>query len=261
MGIIHADQPARDSLVFDVMEPIRPEADQYLLDLLQGHTLRAGDFHETRRGTCRVLPPLTHALGTTALIWAEHAAPVVERVARMLADTDFRISRIPTPLTQTNRRKAEPLTVSAGMPQPNCNDCGQPHRGRGDYCPECRVSLAVEQMPVLQAQAAAVLAQARAADRDPAHGGDAATKRGATNARQLRKSFECDRNNQRPDPQVFKTEILRQLQGVPLRVMAEATGLSEPYCSLIRRGHRTPHPRHWDLLGTLGSAKTPNRAP
>jgi hypothetical protein len=28
----------------------------------------------------------------------------------------------------------------------------------------------------------------------------------------------------------------------------EATGLSLRYVSLIRRGERTPHPRHWEAL-------------
>jgi hypothetical protein len=100
-------------------------------------------------------------------------------------------------------------------------------------------------------QAVTTLAAARAEGRDPAHGGEAAAKRGATNARQLRESFEWDQQNERPDPAVFKTEILPGIQAIPLRQMTKATGLSEPYCSLIRRGQRTPHPRHWEALRTL----------
>ena len=30
--------------------------------------------------------------------------------------------------------------------------------------------------------------------------------------------------------------------------LVAATGLSEHYCSLIRLGKRTPHPRHWEAL-------------
>lgn len=38
------------------------------------------------------------------------------------------------------------------------------------------------------------------------------------------------------------------LQDVSLGMMAKATGLSEQYCSLIRRGEYVPHPRHWASL-------------
>jgi hypothetical protein len=35
------------------------------------------------------------------------------------------------------------------------------------------------------------------------------------------------------------------IQSVPLSRLQHATGLSLRYVSLIRRGERTPHPRHW----------------
>ncbi len=33
--------------------------------------------------------------------------------------------------------------------------------------------------------------------------------------------------------------------------MAEATGLTCAYCSMIRRGLYVPHPRHWGVLREL----------
>jgi len=53
------------------------------------------------------------------------------------------------------------------------------------------------------------------------------------------------------DPEVFQQEILPQLEGVTLSAMAETAGLSEPYCSLIRRGRYVPHARHWQGLKDL----------
>jgi hypothetical protein len=53
------------------------------------------------------------------------------------------------------------------------------------------------------------------------------------------------------DPEVFRHEILPQLQEVSLGRMAKATGLSEQYCSLIRRGLYVPHQRHWTTLRIL----------
>jgi hypothetical protein len=42
--------------------------------------------------------------------------------------------------------------------------------------------------------------------------------------------------------------ILPFIQEVPLSHLQQATGLSLRYVSLIRRGERTPHPRHWRAL-------------
>src|SRR4051812_9640747 len=62
MGVLHADLKARDSLVLDQMEAVRPRVDAFVLDLLQTHTFAMGDFFETRQGVCRVLPPMSHRL-------------------------------------------------------------------------------------------------------------------------------------------------------------------------------------------------------
>jgi hypothetical protein len=50
------------------------------------------------------------------------------------------------------------------------------------------------------------------------------------------------------DLSAFEREILPALQGVPLSQLQRATGLSLRYVSLIRRGERTPHPKHWHAL-------------
>jgi hypothetical protein len=50
------------------------------------------------------------------------------------------------------------------------------------------------------------------------------------------------------DLPAFQPEILPLVQGVPLRRLQRATGLSLRYVSLIRRGEKTPHPRHWGAL-------------
>ncbi|MDP9369369.1 MAG: hypothetical protein M3Q03_14030 [Chloroflexota bacterium] len=55
------------------------------------------------------------------------------------------------------------------------------------------------------------------------------------------------------DAEVFRREVLPKLQGVPLGVMAKATGLSEGYCSFIRRGEKVPHRRHWASLARLNN--------
>lgn len=57
LGVLHADQRARNSLSLDLLEPVRAEVDTYVLELLQTRVFRASDFFETRKGVCRVLPP------------------------------------------------------------------------------------------------------------------------------------------------------------------------------------------------------------
>jgi hypothetical protein len=55
------------------------------------------------------------------------------------------------------------------------------------------------------------------------------------------------------DPGTFASEIGPKLQAVSLAAMMRATGLSRPYCAMIRRGARIPHARHWEALRALGS--------
>jgi hypothetical protein len=86
---------------------------------------------------------------------------------------------------------------------------------------------------------------------DLTHGGKAAERRGAAIAERKRQAADWEQANPGPaDPELFKREILPLTQGVPLRRLLEATGLSLRYCSLIRRGERVPHPRHWEALRT-----------
>jgi hypothetical protein len=87
----------------------------------------------------------------------------------------------------------------------------------------------------------------RANGADPAHGGDAARRRSETMRRRQREAAVWVAGDP-SDPERFAREILPAIQGIPLRRLAHATGLSLSYCALIRRGERMPHPRHWDAL-------------
>ncbi len=87
---------------------------------------------------------------------------------------------------------------------------------------------------------------------DPAHSGAATEKRAAKVRDENRKSAEWNRRSEvRPEPDVFRREILPFLRSVELKEMASATGLSIDYCSKIRRGFKVPHPRHWAALRGL----------
>ena len=52
----------------------------------------------------------------------------------------------------------------------------------------------------------------------------------------------------------FRRDILPKLQGVPVRVIAEAMGASISHGSKVRSGLLVPHKRHWHRLQRLASA-------
>jgi hypothetical protein len=91
-----------------------------------------------------------------------------------------------------------------------------------------------------------VLARLRAEQHHPEHGGRAAQIRGTKNA--AHQAAVRDWQGERPDPDVFRSEILPGLHRKRISDLVAATGLSPHYCSLIRSGKRVPHPRHWDAL-------------
>jgi hypothetical protein len=46
----------------------------------------------------------------------------------------------------------------------------------------------------------------------------------------------------------FRRDILPKLQGLPVRVIAEAMGATISHGSKVRSGHTVPHKRHWKAL-------------
>ncbi len=56
---------------------------------------------------------------------------------------------------------------------------------------------------------------------------------------------------EQPDPETFTRDILPMLHDIPLSKLANATGLTEGYCSFVRRGLKVPHRRHWAVLVRL----------
>jgi len=58
IGYLHASRPSRVALVYDLMEPLRPQVDRLVLDFIWGRTLAPLDFILTERGVCRLHPQL-----------------------------------------------------------------------------------------------------------------------------------------------------------------------------------------------------------
>src|SRR5215471_4647557 len=81
LGVLHVDTSARDSLANDLMEPVRPQIDTYVLDWITRQALSRDWFFEERDGNCRLMGPFALKLSETARIWGRAVAPLAEWVA------------------------------------------------------------------------------------------------------------------------------------------------------------------------------------
>ena len=174
------------------------------------------------------------------LLWVDHLAPIAEQVAEMLLEGR------PTPLTESRRsagRDQQRLSERRRKPSPArlpaaCRTCGTPlPNADRTHCDQCLPAARVEQRAGFVASGPAALARLRAEGVDPAHGGAAGRRRSETMRRRHRQAAERE-PTESGDLDRFASEILPAIQGIPLRRLAEATGLSVGYCTLIRRGER-----------------------
>jgi CRISPR-associated endonuclease Cas1 len=264
IGVVHADQVSRDNLVLDVIEDVRPEVDQFVLRLLAARTFARREFVELPNGNARLAPALARMLSETLPRWQRAAAPVTERVARMLAGKAARRIQLPTHLTHENRSRGREGIRKRVRPSARPKDEELPSacRTRGVilagrrrlFCDDCLPERRAESAEAYREAGIRGLAKARVERRDTSASGSGRWKMGATNAVRRKAEIEWDKGHQiRLEPEVFLTEILPAIREVPLSQLMAATGLSLRYCSLIRRGLDVPHPRHWEALRRVGS--------
>jgi len=259
LGIVHADQRARDSMALDLMEVGRPAVDAFVLELLSSRVLGVKDFHETRQGVCRVLAPLTHELTSAAPTFGQEIARATERVAKMLLGKT-RVP-VPTPLTEDNRsagregvRRSKRRAARSKLHRlaQACISCGVvlPDTSR-TYCDDCLPERRQEVLGSFSSAGPAALAKMRREGKDPLSQPETKERLRQANARRGEEAAAWDADHERPDPEDFRREILPGLAEVPLGKLMQATGLSKRYVWLIRRGGYVPHPRHWGALRSL----------
>ncbi len=251
LGIVHNDARGRQSMALDLVEPVRPEVESFVLDMLKWRTFRKAEFTETTDGHVRLLAPLTHELAETMPRWAQSLAPVAEHVAHILgAAMDGKYQAV-TPLTRRRTKEAQAIVkarrahgrrmVTAGaakqrlLPRPaalplwTCPDCGgevsERHRVRCDACVAADPRQTAE---IRSTRAAAISARKRALA-----------------------EWEKANPGVRYDSELFRREILPRLAKVKLAEIMEATGCSKASASDYRRGKRTPHVSSWKALADL----------
>ena len=256
LGIVHNDARGRQSMALDIMEPVRPEVEAFVLDMLEGRTFRKVEFTETEDGHVRLRAPLTHELAETMPRWARSLAPIAEKVAHMLGHAMEGKYTPATPLTSAKLRSAQAIvkarkTEAVGratrdaakqrpaapvaLPLYSCPRCGGPvTNARHVLCEPCQAG-AGHTVAVRQTRGRAIAARKRALkERVEAFGADV-------------------------DPAIYRERIWPKLRAVKLAEIMEATGYSKGYCSTIRAGTWTPHVSTWPALGRLAGVEFPEQ--
>ena len=175
---------------------------------------------------------------------------------------------IATSLTESNRsagrdpyrRKDSKQNSIPKLAIKMCRECGEEvNNSEREFCSKKCWEKFNEDVVLLKLSKAGHenLAKLRASGKDPSHGGEAARKRGQSNARRVKERQEWERQNSKIDIEVakrrFVSDILPMLRDVPVRKIVKTTGLSIRYASMIRRGQYVPHPMHYEKLQQLMS--------
>jgi len=242
---LHRDAPSRDSLVFDVLEPVRADVESWVLNWIKREPLRKADFFETATGNCRLMSGLCAKLSQTAPVWGKLVAPWAEYVARSLwgRTSQSKASRsLATPLTQRHRREAkgQPSFPTINVPRPErlCRGCGTRIPSAKQFCATCAVTETRDNFDV---------------GRKAAHTPEALAKRAETQ----RKQREAIRNwnpSQLPvwlTRGVYVKQVQPALARVKKKVIQDAIAVSEMHAHRIKGGTCVPHPRHWQALARL----------
>jgi CRISPR/Cas system-associated endonuclease Cas1 len=273
---LHADTPSRSSAAYDVLEAIRGDVDRLILTMIQGRRFRRRDFVSQTDGRVRLTAPLARELAEAVVpVARQSVAPIAEHLARTLAVSlggpRSQMPKLPTNLSGDARSKGRDgvrkgprkvpdpsRRISRTLLPPACRRCGivfedAADRGR-QLCDECLPAHKSDALAVASNRAATRLADLRAAGMDPAHGGEAKRKRSESHRARIEEARRFERANAPlPDREVFVRDILPGLQSVPVRRIAEVTGLTPAYCGMVRRGLSVPHPRHWEALRRLAA--------
>ena len=211
-------------------------------------------FFETREGNCRLMGPFAAKLSDTALTWRKFIAPWAEYIARELwfttkkraSSQDLR----PTRLTQNKKRAAkghpaQVATIPKSRRERLCRKCGKVLSAGGEHlCASCMKPKLAEGMVVVAKKG-----------RLTSHTIEAKAFRSATQQRHWSARKEWMRSGGTSiSEEVYKSQIQPNLMGMTVISIQTALQVSIVYASHIRRGMRTPHPRHWQALFNLVSS-------
>jgi CRISPR-associated endonuclease Cas1 len=247
IGVLHVDTHYRDSLACDLMEPIRPDVDAFVLNWLKRDPLPRSHFFEQRDGNCRLMALFASLLSQTAPNWANLVAPVAEWFAREIGTPkSSRQPDLPARLTQRFRRQVKggnplPEVGSGFKPKRVCRGCGREIAYRASHCKSCVKGILSTQITEA-AQVGRIAAQSPKAQR----------KRAATQQINARARYDWKASDQPSwlTADFYCKEIQPRLGSLSSSSIAKRLNVSYSYADDIRKG-RIPHPRHWGALTQL----------
>ncbi len=233
---LHTDTANRDSLAFDVLEPVRPQVEAWLLDWISKEPLCRVDFFEKGTGNCRLMSPMCTKLSGTISVWGKLVAPWAEYVARTLwAGGKLRRtgdSVLPPRLTQQRRTEAKgKVWISKAEPPKAdhlCRGCGKTITNESTHCADCAVERATERL-------VGFASLGRVAARSP----EARAKHRATRRRHAKACSEWDASTQPAwlTSKVFSQQIQPLLRDIRTSEIQSRIGLSNWYVGRIRQGY------------------------
>jgi len=247
MGVLHMDTINRDSLACDLMEPIRPDVDAYVLKWIMRQPLKKNWFFEERNGNCRLMADLASQLAQTTSTWARLVAPLAEWVVKEIASTTKTRRSIPaTRLTQNHKRA---LTGGTFNPKPTnlvklqnmCNVCGNEIQNESEQCRFCAQEASTHRLTTAASKGRLV-----------SHSSTAEAKRSKTRKENHAALREWSASDQPPwlTEEFYAQKIQPLLAPLSSRAIARQLTVSRGYANEIRHG-RVPHPRHWQTLARL----------
>ena len=123
-----------------------------------------------------------------------------------------------------------------------CSLCGSAVTTGSMYCAKCVPDVNRENLS-RQAKLGQIATHSAAAE----------ARRAATQAKQAEALQKWDPETLPKwlDEDSYRKEILPRLSTVTVKRLRLAIDVSHPYATLIRRGERIPHPRHWVPLARL----------
>jgi CRISPR-associated endonuclease Cas1 len=232
LGVLHSDTRTRDSLACDLMEPIRPQVDAYLLDWLCRAPLQRKCFFEERDGNCRLTGEFAAQLSETSQIWKRALGPLAEWMLRAFWSRNSSTSRIEPPatrLTQDRKREAK------GIPTEQLIESGIAHR-------TLETKTTSNDFPIipklLRLDRFDQVAQSRRAE---------SQRRQAA----AQRAWNPTEKPEWLDEITYKERVQPRLPQIIISRIMSALSISEPYALRIRGGRCIPHPRHWQTLATL----------
>jgi CRISPR-associated endonuclease Cas1 len=249
IGVMHADTQGRDSLACDVMEPVRPLVDAYVLEWITRQPMCREWFFEQQDGNCRLSNSFAVRLTETASTWGRAVAPIAESIAHELWCTTKKSTRLHGPatrLTQTHKREAKGVSTDIRVPEPPkpprvCKGCGAPIIYGKNFCSSCGVIIARDEL-IESAKRGRIAAQSS----------DAQARRAETQRRNANAQLAWEKSGQpKIRGEVYRNEIQPRLAGITIPTIMSALNVCASYAADIRRGKRRPHARHWVALARL----------